>query len=470
VPNLSISPVASCPGCGSRVPGPCYRRGRGHLLLRCRVCDELLTIARLPEVREELENYHSLGREIRIDGYELLGLLGQGGMGMVFSGVRESDHSLVAIKMLPPDCLRYPELIARFEQEARLMAALSHPSIIGIHDMGRWKDHPYLVMDYVPGVSLREHIDRRAPLALAETLTIAAGVAEAIQACHDANLVHRDLKPGNVLLSQSGRIIVTDFGIANLIQRLGEQTDFGVAIGTPQYIAPEQLADGSKVDFRADQYSVAILIHEMLTRRVPQGAFKPIGKTCPELTPAAEGVILRALAYKASDRYDSVRHFMRALRKALPHSLDGPGPDSRIRAAVAASCSKAVEESTRGLPIEGFDIRRASEALEEPRSDSSDLLAKVSGDFQLPVVKTESSDVHSIRDDLLEIPSASSLPPTEAEHTVREPARANVEALPESRLAAPGGSRWIALAILGIVVVIGVLALAVRAMVAAGAQ
>lgn len=328
------SPLANCPECEAYLPAPCFRRGKGRVRVRCRVCRKMVSMRRQREIRIEDDDEDPLGRSVALEGYEMLGLLGQGGMGVVYSAVRQHDHELVAIKVLPPDCLRYPELVMRFEQEARLMATISHPSIVPINDQGRWENLPYIVMDYVPGQTLRERIEQRAPLPLPEALTIAASISEAIQRCHDGGLVHRDLKPGNILLSQGGKVMVTDFGIANLLHVLGEQTDFGVAIGTPQYIAPEQRADGSKVDVRADQFSLAVIIYEMLTRKLPTGAFPPVSRSCRGITPAAEQVIMRALSTRAEDRFESIRQFIRALRRALPHELDGPGPKSRVRMAV----------------------------------------------------------------------------------------------------------------------------------------
>ncbi|MCB2154633.1 serine/threonine protein kinase [bacterium] len=328
-----MSVTVQCPNCGAGVPIPRIQRDGGEARVRCRVCNMLLAIHRPSNAPRRSDAVMSFGEGIRVPGYELLGVLGKGGMGMVFSAVRLSDEQLVAIKVLPPECAAHPELVNRFDLEAQMMATLSHPNIVPILDRGRISEHYFIVVDYIPGCTLKDRIGQAAPLKIDEISAIATPVSEAIQSCHELGLVHRDLKPANILLSQDGRVLVTDFGIANLIQRLGDQTEDGVMIGTPQYVAPEQLRDGSKVGFAADQYSLAVIIYEMLTGMLPMGVFEPPSKMCPELTPEAETVLLRALSRDASKRYPSMRQFMRAFRRSLKRPADVPPPEVFVHAA-----------------------------------------------------------------------------------------------------------------------------------------
>lgn len=245
-------------------------------------------------------------------GWKTLGTLGRGGMGVVYTAYRASNKILRAIKVLPPECSKYPELVDRFNFEIRTMASISHPNIVGIHDFEEVDRQLYFVMTYISGDNLKNILRQKNRLSLEEAVIIARGIAEAIEFCHKHNMVHRDLKPANVILNQSGDVVVTDFGIANVLSALGDKTDAGVAIGTPQYVAPEQLKDGSDVDFRADQYSLAVILFEMITGQLPVGVFSSPREDCPELTAEAEAVLMKALARNREKRFPSTRAFVRS--------------------------------------------------------------------------------------------------------------------------------------------------------------
>lgn len=244
-------------------------------------------------------------------GWKTLGTLGRGGMGVVYSAYRQPEGALRAIKVLPPECSKYPELVDRFYFEIRTMASISHPNIVGIHDYDEVDKQLYFVMNYIPGDNLKNVMKQQIKLSMEESVVIARGIAEAIEFCHRQRMVHRDLKPANVILNQSGDVVVTDFGIANVLSALGDKTDAGVAIGTPQYVAPEQLKDGSDVDFRADQYSLAVILFEMLTGQLPMGVFASPREDCPELTAEAEQVLFKALARDREKRFPNTRAFIR---------------------------------------------------------------------------------------------------------------------------------------------------------------
>ncbi len=349
---------------------------------RCRVCGTLLAIHRPnrnPLAEDEESDGNNRDQSFHLPGYELLGELGRGGMGVVYSAVRLLDKELVAIKVLPPECARYPELINRFDLEAQMMATLTHPSIVPILDRGQMGNHSYIVMDYIPGCNLKHRIHKAAPLSIEEVVAIATPVSEAIQCCHEIGLVHRDLKPANVLLSQLGQVQVTDFGIANLIQRLGHQTEFGVMIGTPQYVAPEQMKDGSKVDTRADQYSLAVIMYEMLTGMLPVGVFELASKTCDELTAEAEAALMKALARNSQDRFESMRQFLRAFRRGLNLPEDRTLPENLIRAAAASSSACIITDSGNAdSPVEvnilADDWAKTYEDMSAPTEDESSVI------------------------------------------------------------------------------------------------
>ncbi len=353
--------VVHCPECAADIPVPRLSLDRLRGPVRCRICSTPLVLNRPEEARPEPSPDSSSNQEtsFRLDGYELLGILGRGGMGVVYSAVRDSGRELVAIKVLPEDCAKHPELIRRFYMEAQSMAALTHPNILPILDRGTIGRKNFIVVDYVPGCNLKQRIADAAPLELDEVVTVASAVAEAVQCCHDHGFVHRDLKPANILLSQGGRIFVTDFGIANLMSRLGEETDHGMAIGTPQYTAPEQQMHGSNADPRADQFSLAVIVYEMLTRRLPQGRFDPPSEFRGDVKPEAEAALMRALSNNPEKRFASIRQFVRAFRKGL--ALNDTEWSEERQIARAAS-SAIVEADADSSAAGGTDFRRVTKS------------------------------------------------------------------------------------------------------------
>ncbi len=330
-----------CPNCDTRVPIPSDLTEAGEKRVVCSNCGVNLRLQRKqPPAPASTGASTTQINALLIPGYRLIGRLGKGGMGSVFSGMQTSSNRLVAIKVLPPSSAAHPDLVLRFEREARTLASLTHPNIVQIIDRGRVGKLYYFVMEYIPGRTLKDRMDTE-QLSLRDTLDIVTRVGEAMQHCHDHGLAHRDLKPSNILLTLSGEAKVTDFGIAGWLRRMGDITEQGVLIGTPQYVAPEQLRDGSRIDHRADQFSIAVLAYEMLTNCVPVGAFSPVSKHRTEVSPRVDAVLNRALARDPSDRYRSVREFIHEFRKAVqlcltptPLGRDGAPtvlPDSRLR-------------------------------------------------------------------------------------------------------------------------------------------
>jgi serine/threonine-protein kinase len=213
--------------------------------------------------------------DVTIPGYELLELLGKGGMGEVWKARQVSLDRIVAVKLLPPKLARDQEFIARFEKEATALAALSHPNITQIIDRGVAGDHYYFAMELVVGKTLRDLMNA-GRLAPAESLKIAAAIARAIDYAHEQKIVHRDLKPENILIDERGHVKVADFGLAGM---RGSHKDLALtatagAMGTVNYMAPEQRRDAKHVDHRADIFSLGVMLYEALTGELPMGRFK----------------------------------------------------------------------------------------------------------------------------------------------------------------------------------------------------
>jgi tetratricopeptide (TPR) repeat protein/tRNA A-37 threonylcarbamoyl transferase component Bud32 len=211
--------------------------------------------------------------------YTILGELGRGGMGEVYLAEDTSLDRRVALKFLPEAAYRDPTMRARFVREAKAAAALNHPYICGVHEVGEIGDRLFFAMDYIEGQTLRERI-RQGPLPLGQAVQVAAEIAEALQAAHEKGLIHRDIKPANIMLTPEGHAKVMDFGLAKQYAGPGDDTTVGGALititgegltpGTPAYMSPEQLR-GRPLDPRSDIFSFGIVLHEMLTGRHPFG-------------------------------------------------------------------------------------------------------------------------------------------------------------------------------------------------------
>jgi serine/threonine protein kinase len=199
--------------------------------------------------------------------YEIIRLLGRGGMAAVFLAQDLVLERQVAIKVLPPDMTRDGELIVRFQREAKTAAKLDHPNIIPIHRVESEAGLVYIVMKYVSGQSLEELLDK-GPLSIQLTRHILREAALALGHAHRRHIVHRDVKPANIMLDEDGRVVLTDFGISKAVQGTTHLTGTGIIIGTPQYMAPEQ-AKGREVDGRADQYALAMVGYRALTGELP---------------------------------------------------------------------------------------------------------------------------------------------------------------------------------------------------------
>ena len=259
---------------------------------------------------------------------EILALLGKGGMGAVYKARQPALDRIVALKILPtagPEGMGFPE---RFNREARALAKLSHPNIVAVHDFGHVQDIPFLIMEYVEGVNLRE-LQRAKRLSPREALEIIPQICVALQFAHDEGIVHRDIKPENILLDRKGRVKIADFGIAKIMGREPGVaiTETSQAIGTPHYMAPEQVEKPETVDHRADIYSLGVVFYEMLTGELPIGRFAPPSRKV-EVDVRLDEVVLHALEKEPERRYQHASQV-----KTDVESIGNSRPGGRLRSA-----------------------------------------------------------------------------------------------------------------------------------------
>src|SRR5437588_4308865 len=281
-----------------------------------------------------------------LDNYRILEKLGAGGQGEVYKAVDTRLGRSVVIKVLPPDLTVKEANLKRFDREARLASALDHPNICTIFDLGEAQGSHYIAMQYVEGRNVRQLVNGR-PLELDSALRIAIQVADALTAAHARGIIHRDIKSGNVMVTDSGQVKVLDFGLAKLLdeneaQATGihrtELTEVGVPYGTATYAAPEQ-ARGDRVDSRADVFSTGVLLYEMLTGTWPfrgkttidvrhaviYDQAKPLAEARPGATPARLQQILdKAMAKEPRDRYQKISELRDELKKALQQVSSSP--------------------------------------------------------------------------------------------------------------------------------------------------
>lgn len=235
---------------------------------------------------------------------EIVELVGKGGMGAVYKARQPSLDRFVAIKVLPPEIGRDPAFIDRFTREAKALAKLAHPNIVGLHEFGETEGFFYLVMEYVDGANLRQTM-QAGRLKPEEALAIVPQICDALQFAHDEGIVHRDIKPENVLIDLKGRVKIADFGLAKLLGE--EQIDIALThtnqvMGTLRYMAPEQMRDTHDVDHRADIYSLGVVFYELLTGDIPMGRFDPPSRKA-QIDVRLDEIVLRALAQEADKRY-----------------------------------------------------------------------------------------------------------------------------------------------------------------------
>jgi serine/threonine-protein kinase len=267
-----------------------------------------------------------------IDRYQILEKLGQGGMATVYKAFDMRLERQVAVKVIrrgafPPDMLE--QILKRFEREAKALARLNHPNIVGVIDYGNYEGAPYLVMPFIPSGTLKEKIKQ--PVHYSEAAQILAPIARALAYAHDQDIIHRDIKPANILITYSGEPVLTDFGIAKLLEEAegNTLTSTGMGLGTPDYMAPEQWQ--GKAGASSDQYALGVIFYEMITGKKPFSADTPPAvmlkqatqplprpsQFVPDLPQHVEFILLKMLAKDPQNRYTSMRTLVGVMEKLM---------------------------------------------------------------------------------------------------------------------------------------------------------
>jgi eukaryotic-like serine/threonine-protein kinase len=287
--------------------------------------------------------------EVLSDRYEVEELVGTGGMSSVFRAHDRLLDRKVALKVLHPQYSEDEEYVERFRREARAVAALSHPNIVTVIDRGEHEGRQFIVFEYIDGENLKGLIQRRGPAPVTTALELAMQIARGLSFAHQQGLVHRDVKPQNVLLNGDGQAKVTDFGIARSLDVQHGMTQTGTVLGTSDYIAPEQ-AQGQRVDEHTDVYSLGVVLYEMLTTEVPfpgenfvAVAMRHINEEPPsirdkrpDVSPRFEAAVQRAMAKRPEDRFQTMADFCRELEANLAEAqgatVVAPAQPRRARA------------------------------------------------------------------------------------------------------------------------------------------
>jgi serine/threonine-protein kinase len=268
--------------------------------------------------------------EVLSDRYEVEELVGTGGMSSVFRAHDRLLDRKVALKVLHQQFGEDADYVERFRREARAVAALSHPNIVTVIDRGEHENRQFIVFEYIDGENLKALIERRGAAPVATALELAMQIARGLSFAHQQGLVHRDVKPQNVLLNGDGQAKVTDFGIARSLDVQHGMTQTGTVLGTSDYIAPEQ-AQGQRVDEHTDVYSLGVVLYELLTKEVPFPGENfvavamrhineeppPIRDKRPDVSPRLEAAVQRAMAKRPEDRFQTMADFCSELEANL---------------------------------------------------------------------------------------------------------------------------------------------------------
>lgn len=261
------------------------------------------------------------------DRYEILEKIGTGGMAEVFKGKDHKLNRYVAVKVLKEEFRDNDGFVKKFKEEAQAAAGLAHPNIVNVYDVGDENGIYYIVMELVEGITLKNYIERKGRLTIKEATSIAIQVSAGLEVAHNNHIVHRDIKPQNIIISREGKVKVTDFGIAKATT---SQTTTSSAMGSVHYASPEQ-ARGGYVDHRSDIYSLGIVMYEMVTGRVPfdgetavtvavkhlQEQMVPPSKYCPEIPYSLEQIIKKCTEKSPDRRYQDIGDLMADLKQSL---------------------------------------------------------------------------------------------------------------------------------------------------------
>lgn len=300
--------------------------------------------------------------------FQIDSLIARGGMAIVYKGTDLTLGRTVAIKILSEDLAQDPSFVARFRLEAQAAASLTHPNIVAVYDTGSDGDTHYIVMEYLEGRTLHQILNEDGTIPPVEVASIGAEVAQALSEAHEKGIVHRDVKPGNIMIGRGGTAKVMDFGIAKAATA-GNLTQVGSILGTVAYLSPEQ-ARGEPVDGRSDIYSLGALLYQMLTGKLPLkgetyvemvhklNSEDPTSPSLanPDVPAGLDAVVMRALAKDPADRYQTGTEMAADLHASmLPEPTDhtaayAPFPVSSEKTMVAPAARPRGDEATRVIP------------------------------------------------------------------------------------------------------------------------
>ena len=320
----------------------------------------------------------------RIGRYDIKSLIGQGGMSTVYLGYDPRSQREVAIKILPPYYLHAPKFRERFEREALMIALLEHPAIVPVYDMGEEDGQPYIVMRYMSGGSLSDKL-KRGPIALRDCMEMYLRLAPALDTAHARGVIHRDVKPDNLLFDKYDNVFLSDFGLARLRETIGfANISDGSIMGTPAYMSPEQIQGDRELDGRSDIYSMGIVLYQMLCGSVPftgttaasvmmMHLVNPVPQIVDQnktLPPGIQGVLEIALAKNSKDRFESAAEFARAIQ-AVTTGVQRRPSNPTIQATLNSHPSKPptlVMPSEETAPPNGLQL---AETTASPPSSTS---------------------------------------------------------------------------------------------------
>jgi eukaryotic-like serine/threonine-protein kinase len=288
-----------------------------------------------------------------LGGYQILEKIGDGGMGTVYKALDQAMHRFVAIKVIPAEVVADPVLRMRFAQECQVARKLDHPHAVKVLDFGLDGSKPYLVMEYVDGETVGNRLEREGRIAEAEAVRLIAQVGDALHCAHQRRLIHRDVKPDNILITVDGQAKLTDLGLAKNLEGDLNLTQTLSCLGTPNFMAPEQFEDARRADARSDLYSLAATLYMMVTGELPFRArsaravgtiykkkmandLAPPRQLVPELSAQLESQILRAMHVDRDERHASVLEFLECLPVETTVSVPAtpePVPETPAQAA-----------------------------------------------------------------------------------------------------------------------------------------
>ncbi len=396
-----------CPACQTPLAAPA-----GQVAVACGACALEVDLSRLGTVAGKPRFLPERDRTgAQVDGYRIEARLGSGGMGHVYRAVRDTPAGPepAAVKFLAAGLAGDPELHRRFLREVQLLRGLAHPAIVRVLASGELDGVPWFAMTLVAGPSLRARL-ADGPLAPDEARAVFGRVLAALEHAHAQGVIHRDLKPGNVLLGPEGAVLA-DFGIAHpgetVAAPLTRLTETAAVLGTLPYMSPEQRA-GTPLDRRSDLFSVGVMLYEALTGVVPQGAFAAPSKLRPGLPVGVDRVVMRLLQPRPADRHPTAADAARALDRAL-----APTRRRRLALSVGASAAVALASlgSWLGLHQAPAPAKLMPAATISAKADPTALTPPLAPQIQSPAIPTQAAPPQPIETkQRLPSPKAGKLP------------------------------------------------------------